>query len=303
MTGIHFTDPGQIIETVKASAETLLTALNDVNAPMELGTSSLHAGRLSNTNGDPIGFEFGVSSVLYLHPFLGNKSLNRRDDGSLILSEIPASLLSVSTTSLVDGTYDVFEYDNDGEAAIEVRKWTGYNNRGYTLSRDPLMGFISPIDNTRKWRGSFWTFTNSIYQNSQNQAIYNAFNRRQRVMNKAMTAGTAVLTPSVWNYATSIIMSIISPMNDTQFQVSFQTGISVLAALMPIGIATKGYATAYTYPIKGRVSTADQSVLISGVAQLNEGYQIINGAWLPPGGGATIVGASLETLQSVIGEW
>lgn len=302
MTGIHFTDPGAIVDTLTASAEVLLTALNDVNEPMELGASTLHAGRLSNTNGDPVGFEFGISSVVYLHPFMGNRSLNRRSDGSLVLSEIPASLSSISTAALVDGAYDVFEYDNDGIATIEARKWTGYNDRGYSLVRDPLMGFVSPTDNTRKWRGCFWTFVQSVYQNSQNQAIYNAFNRRLRVMNKGMTAGTQVLTPSVWNYAATIVMSIMSPMDGTQFPVTFQTGTTVLAASMPIAIATKGYATPFVYPIKGRLASAGQSALISGIVQLDEGHQTINGAWFPPGGGATIVGLS-ETFQTVVGEW
>lgn len=278
MTGIHFTDPGAIIDDEWANAEDVLGALRGMDAAITQISRNLHAGRLSNHNLDPVAWEFGGANVLYLHPYVGNASLNRREDGSYVVSTIPYDAARLSVAGFPDGLWDVFEYDEAGVVTLEAERWASHNVRGYTLMPDPALGYVKPTDPTRKWRGVIWTLSGIIWQQAFRQSIYNAFNRCVRVMARQATGATwSPPAPGAWIQGLGIpTLSFIVPFAGMSAWASYMVGISSADALTRIGIAVSPWAFAYDRQITAQIgATSGHSLCVSGRITFNEGYRLI----------------------------
>lgn len=228
MTAIHFTDPGGMVDNEWANAEDVLGALRGIDRAVGLSLQNLHAGRLSNASSDPIGFEAGNNATLYLHPYLGTASLNMREDGTYALSEIPASGAQLDVSDLANGPWDVFEYDEGGESALEVEAWSDENTRGYTLAPSVYLGYVKPLDPTRKWRGVIRMTAGYTLQNNLTQAIWNQFNRVVRAMkSQSVTASWSFTAASVWRVVTNVpALTIVSPGNAMPAYASYNIGLT-----------------------------------------------------------------------------
>lgn len=277
MTAIHFTDPGAIIDDEWANAEDVLGALRGMDAAITQVSRNVHAGRLSNHNLDPVAWEFGGASVLYLHPYVGNASLNRREDGSYVVSTIPYDAARLSVAGYPDGLWDVFEYDEAGFVTLEAERWASHNVRGYTLMPDLALGYVKPTDPTRKWRGVIWTLGGIIWQQAFRQSIYNAFNRRARSMVRQATGATWTPSAGVWNYGLAIPgLAFVVPFAGMSAFAGYTVGISTADSLTQAAVAVTGWTFAYQRQIVARCGATSGAVLCAtGRITFDEGYRFI----------------------------
>lgn len=276
MAAIHFPDPGALVDTEWANAADVLTPLRKLSGVIDLGSSHLHAGRLSVDPSDPIGWEAGLMTTLYLHPYRGVHSINRAEDGSLVLSEIPAaSGASLDISAYATGLYDIFEYDENGAVAIEAQQWTSWNVRGYSLTRDPVLGYVKPVDPTRKWRGAIRINSGTVPQTVLWQSIYNAFNRHWRsLFRQSTTASWGYSTPNTWRVATNMnaVFTIVAPLDGLVAHASYEIGVGAAGGTTKIAVATSGQNLVYTDQFATRIA-GQGGIRAGGVLTLGLGYQ------------------------------
>lgn len=279
MTGTLFTDPGALVDDEWANGDDVLTALRGLDGALDRVGRALHAGRLSNSATDPVAWDGGDQATLYLLPFVGNASLNRGEDGRYVMSAIPAAGASLDVSTYGSGPYDVFEYDVNGSSALEAEKWALNNERGFTLTADPALGYVKTVDPTRKWRGCVWIISGLISQLPLRQSIYNAFNRRQRGMIKQSTAASWVYTAvSSWRLVPNVgPFTVISPFDNMPARAAYNITVTSPGGAPKIAVATGAPGIASTNVLVARGDNAvDASLCASGVVELDLGLRTVS---------------------------
>lgn len=279
MTGTLFTDPGALVDDEWANGDDVLTALRGLDTALAQASHALHAGRLTNSPTDPVAWDAGDQATLYLLPFVGNASLNRREDGRYTLSAIPAAGASLDVSAYGSGPYDVFEYDVDGAATLEAEKWALNNERGYELTLDPALGYVKAVDPTRKWRGCVWVISGVISQLPLRQSIYNAFNQRLRGMIKQSTAASWVYTAtSAWRLVPNVgPFTVVSPFAAMPARASYNISVTTPGGAPKIAVATGAPGIASTNILVARgTNGVDASLCASGVITLDAGLRTVS---------------------------
>lgn len=206
MTTVHFTDPDDLVDIVEtADAASVLVPLRSLDAVIQQMAHNMHAGRLSISPTDPVGQSATPSATLYLLPYLGNVSAQRNGAGDWIPRQIPDAGVSLNVAALAaDTCYDIFEYDNAGNIALEATAWASGTARATSL------GFVDGVyvktgAGTRKYRGSIRTVndggTTKAIDSSKSDAkllVWNSFNRVLRRAN-------FVESTASWGYTTGAI--------------------------------------------------------------------------------------------------
>lgn len=243
----HFTDPGRLIDDVLTRAVEVLSPLRELDGAIHQAAAQAHAGRLSNDATDPLGFESGDSGTIYLHPYKGTASLNRTDDG-FVVSEIPQTPISLDISGLINGVYDVFEYDNNGMPALETFSWLSYIARNWALVPDGIMGYTKFNDSTRKYRGTIWVINGVVSQTVLRSSIWNQFNRIRRIMKKRPTSNWAFIATSTWRQASNVgYFSVVSPWDDMPGDASYYVNMTNTGGTTKIALVTGGPGVSNEY--------------------------------------------------------
>lgn len=242
MATIHFTDPNQLVDVIEvADAASVLTPLRELDAVIQQMAHNMHAGRLSISNTDPVAQSSTPVSTIYLMPFDGNVSAQRNASGDWIPRQIPDAGIALPLGALAGSTnYDVFEYDNGGNIALETVAWASGTARATALQFVDGV-YVKSGATTRKYRGSFRTSGSvQVYDSNSGPAIsylWNAFNRVVRRMRYSDATAS-------WNY----VVGANRPSNNNASAVcQFLAGLSIDAALATFQESVSGLSTvAYT---------------------------------------------------------
>lgn len=229
MTAIHFTDPNLLVDGQDANDIDVLTPLRELDAIVQAMAHNFHAGRLSISSSDPVAQSATPSGTLYLLPYNGNVSSQRDANGNWIPRQIPDAGVSLDVTALVaDTNYDIWEYDNSGNIALEATAWSSGTVRATAIL--PANGvYVKDGAGTRKYRGTIRTIddsgTTKALDSGAKLLVWNMFNR-------IMRKGYFSEWTASWSYTTAAWRSANGNANA---KVEFVNGVqedSILVQLM-----------------------------------------------------------------------
>jgi len=134
-------------------------------------------GRLTLTSGNPdILTDQTDKTTIYYTPYCGDTIALY--DGSSKWELITFTELSLATGGLdASSVYDVFCYNNSGNAALEVTKWTNTTTRATALARQNGV-YVKNGATTRRYLGTFYTHSDkNVYDCYQYRWLWNHYNK------------------------------------------------------------------------------------------------------------------------------
>ena len=155
--------------------------------------------RATLTTGTPIADDSGAAgSTLYFTPFPANTSgriaLYDTTLGWIVLTTIE---LSIDMSTLADGVYDVFCYNNAGTPTLEFGPiWTTVNARATDLAVQDGIN-VKSGDPTRRYVATFYVTGGTVFDTYLVRFLYNAQNRIPRLLQAS--DDTFSTNSDVWN--------------------------------------------------------------------------------------------------------
>lgn len=134
--------------------------------------------RLTPTSGAPVAGTATAVTTVYMTPFVGN--LISLYNGST-WDTISSSEISIAVPATTNTMYDVFCYNNNGTATLELTAWTNDTTRATNLvAQDGVLCKTGAL--TRRWIGCIRTTSVSgqTEDSPSNRLVYNFYNQRQR---------------------------------------------------------------------------------------------------------------------------
>lgn len=257
MTTIHFTDPGTLVDVVEtADAASVLVPLRELDAVIQQMAHNLHAGRLSISSSDPVGQSATPAGTLYLLPYGGNVSAQRNASGDWIPRQIPDAGVSLDVTALAINTnYDVFEYDNSGNIALEALAWASNTARATALAAADGV-YLKTGATTRKYRGTIRTVsdggTPKAIDSNEGPAkayVFNAFNRIWRKLRYSdATASWAYSTGSYRssNNNAAAVLELVNGLVEDAMRIIFLNSADGMSGTVFTGIGWDSTAAAFS---------------------------------------------------------
>lgn len=247
MTTVHFTDPADLVDFIEtADAASVLAPLRSLDVVIQQMARNMHAGRLSISPTDPVGQSATPSGTLYLLPYLGNVSAQRNANGDWIPRQIPDAGVSLDVTALAaDTCYDIFEYDNAGNIALEALAWASGTARATALTRaDGIHLKTGAL--TRKWRGTIRTVNDGgvtkAIDSSKSDAkllVWNFFNRvtrRGHFVEPTVSWAYTTATPRLSNNNVGAKIEYVNGLVEDGIFTSFMGSIGGMSSAAWIGI-------------------------------------------------------------------
>jgi hypothetical protein len=210
------------------SALTLAPSICEVRLTLETGVAVSTTDQLAKT-------------TVYATPATGNHIALYNGTTSWALHALTTDLALPLGTKTANLPYDVFCYDNAGNATLEDLAWTNATTRATPLGfQDGVLVQVGA--RTRRYLGTYYTVnTTTIEDSVVKRCLYNQYNQRPRAMTSGFVSDWHAYTTNAWQEwhagtNSTRLQFILGQGGPVAFAISAQATVGAVAAGIGQGV-------------------------------------------------------------------
>ncbi len=215
-------------------------------------------------------YDYGNTNTLWYVPFTHNM-VPLYTGSNWQPFEMSASISKTNTGLSANTNYDVFVYDNAGTLTLDLVAWSGNTSRATALSQQDGV-WVKNAAPTRLWVGTVRTDASTYFQDQLGDStnggwryVWNAYNRRKRVLRKYETSDSWTYTTATWRQTRG------SSTNQVSFVVGLDTGYDAEPVSARVWMRFSNGSTVNNAVGVGLDSTSSNSATVFGMANVAGG--------------------------------